>query len=271
MKIFAVRDEDNTTNKAVAYLFYYEKEKRFYIELPEEADPWETPLILSSFLKKGQKTINAYWSRIWVQQRIVPSDRQNLGMILRDNGLDFYDEYKLLTMTNGRCSQDSYYLEPISEKDLPKEFVKRNQQKVEDVIPLPENQLLVFFRDGCVKKHDLVQLAGTDKRFAPALRNEKTFRAVNVETDGYGICWGENLCIECGKLYAAGKRVPLSMEEFKCFVRERVVDSAEAAEELTCSKQNVDDLAKRGKLHPIKEGAKYRLFLKSEVMQRKWK
>ena len=186
MKIFAVRDEDNTTNKAVAYLFYYEKEKRFYIEFPEEADPWETPLILSSFLKKGQKTINAYWSRIWVQQRIVPSDRQNLGMILRDNGLDFYDEYKLLTMTNGRCSQDSYYLEPISEKDIPKEFVKRNQQKVEDVIPLPENQLLVFFRDGCVKKHDLVQLASTDKRFAPVLRNENTFRAVNVETDGYG-------------------------------------------------------------------------------------
>lgn len=162
-------------------------------------------------------------------------------------------------------------LRMISEKDIPKEFVKRNQQKVEDVIPLPENQLLVFFRDGCVKKHDLVQLASTDKRFAPVLQNENTFRAVNVETDGYGICWGENLCIECGKLYAAGKKVPLSMEEFKCFVRERVVDSAEAAEELACSKQNVDDLAKRGKLHPIKEGAKYRLFLKSEVMQRKWK
>ena len=26
----------------------------------------------------------------------------------------------------------------------------------------------------------------------------------------------------------------------------------------------------RSKLHPIKEGAKYRLFLKSEVLQRKW-
>ena len=166
MKIFAVRDEDNTTNKAVAYLFYYEKEKRFYIELPEDADPWETPLILSSFLKKGQKTINAYWSRIWVQQRIVPSDRQNLGMILRDNGLDFYDEYKLLTMTNGRCSQDSYYLEPISEKDLPKEFVKRNQQKVEDVIPLPENQLLVFFR---VQTSGLLRCSRTKIHFAPLM------------------------------------------------------------------------------------------------------
>ena len=124
---------------------------------------------------------------------------------------------------------------------------------------------------GSMRQFRYRQVASTDKRFAPVLRNENTFRAVNVETDGYGICWGENLCIECGKLYAAGKRVPLSMEEFKCFVRERVVDSAEAAEELTCSKQNVDDLAKRGKLHPIKEGAKYRLFLKSEVMQRKWK
>ena len=30
MKIFAVRDEDNTTNKAVAYLFYYEKENVLY-------------------------------------------------------------------------------------------------------------------------------------------------------------------------------------------------------------------------------------------------
>ena len=31
MKIFAVRDEDNTTNKAVAYLFYYGKESAFRI------------------------------------------------------------------------------------------------------------------------------------------------------------------------------------------------------------------------------------------------
>ena len=271
MKIFAVRDEESTSKKDVAYLFCYEKENRFYIELPDDADPWETPLLLSSFLKKGQKTINAHWSKVWVQQRIVPPDRQNLGMILRDNGLDHYDEYKLLTMTDGRCSQDSYYLVLLSEKDLPEAFVERNQRKVEDVIPLPENQLIVFFRDGSVRKQDLKQLAGMEKQFAPILRNEKIFRSVNVETGGNGICWGENICIESEKLYTNGKTVPLSLEEFKCFVKERVVDSAEAAEELGCSKQNVDDLAKREKLHPIKEGAKYRLFLKSEVTQRKWK
>ena len=271
MKIFAIRDEENTAVKNVAYLFYYEKEKRFYIELPDDADPWETPLLLSSFLKRGQKTVNAYWSRLWVQQRIVPTDRQNLGMILRDNGLAEYDEYKLLTMTDGRCAQDSYYLVPISEKDLPKEFIKRNQQKVEDVIPLPDTQLLVFFRDGRVRKHDVANLVSDDKRFYPVLHNDSIFRTVNVETDGHGICWGENLCIDCARLYASGREVPLALDEFRSFVKERVIDSAEAAEELSCSMQNIDDLVRRGKLHPIKESTKYRLFLKSEVLQRKWK
>lgn len=93
MKIFAVRDENDALRKNIAYLFYYEKEKRSYIELPEDADPWETPLILSSFLRRGERMVNAYWSKVWVQQRIVPPDRQNLGMILRDNGMDSYDEF----------------------------------------------------------------------------------------------------------------------------------------------------------------------------------
>ena len=47
-------------HKDLAYLFYYEKEKLFFTELPEEADPWETPLLLSSFAERGIKTVNSY-------------------------------------------------------------------------------------------------------------------------------------------------------------------------------------------------------------------
>ena len=90
MKIFAIRNEEDENRKDLGYLIYYEKPRRFYIELPDDADPWETPLILSSCLKRGEKTISAYWSKVWVQQRIIPSDRQNLGRILKDNGLDSY-------------------------------------------------------------------------------------------------------------------------------------------------------------------------------------
>ena len=46
MKIFAIRDESAEVQKDLAYLLYYEFEKRFYIELPEGADPWELPLLL---------------------------------------------------------------------------------------------------------------------------------------------------------------------------------------------------------------------------------
>ena len=118
MKIFAIRDASADTQKDLAYLLYYEIDKRFYIELPEDADPWETPLLLSGFARKGENTVNAYWSRIWVQQRIVPPDRQNIGQILRDNGLSVYDEYALLMLSAGRCEQDDYYLVPMEESAL---------------------------------------------------------------------------------------------------------------------------------------------------------
>ena len=37
MKIFAIRDESSQEQKDLAYLLYYEQEKRFYIELCRKA------------------------------------------------------------------------------------------------------------------------------------------------------------------------------------------------------------------------------------------
>ena len=67
MKIYAIRDESVQEQKDLAYLLYYGREKQFYIELPENADAWETPLLLDSFVKRGETTVNSYWSKIWVQ------------------------------------------------------------------------------------------------------------------------------------------------------------------------------------------------------------
>ena len=132
MKIFAIRSESMRKAKNLAYLIYYEKEKTFYIEIPDDADEWETPLILSSYLKKGEKTINSNHSRMWVQQRIVPTDRQNLGQILKENNLENYDEFELLMLSKGRCSQDDYYLYPLSEDKLPADFEVRFSKRIED-------------------------------------------------------------------------------------------------------------------------------------------
>ncbi|HOD93871.1 MAG TPA: DUF2442 domain-containing protein [Clostridia bacterium] len=271
MRIFAIRDETDSTNKDIAFLIYYEREKRFYIELPDNADPWETPLLLSSFLKRGEKTVNAYWSRIWVQQRIIPSDRQNIGQILKDNKLEAYDEFDLLMLANGRCAQDNYYLVPVSEVNLPENYMRRFQKKIEDIVPLAENQLLVFFRDGNVKKCDVKSFLINNKAFLPILKDSNLFRRVSIQPGGYGVFWGENLNITDNVLYDCGKDVPLSLEDFRLFVENRVINTAEAAELLDCSRQNIDDLIRRNKLHPIKVTNKNKLFLKSEIIQRNWK
>ena len=270
MKIFAIRDESAEIQKDLAFLLYYELEKRFYIELPEDADPWETPLLLDSFAKRNEMTVNSYWSKMWVQQRIIPTDRQNLGEILRDNNLKEYDEFELLMLAMGRCAQDDYYLVPLSEEELPKEITKRFATRIEDVLPLDDFCLLVFFRDGTVKKCDLKAHFEKTKAFQILLKKPEYFDAVQMETGGYGVAWDVNMTISDTMLYRIGKKVPLTMADFRNFVVQRVINASEAAEILDCSRQNIIDLTKRGKLHPIKSSEKNTLYLKSEVLKRNW-
>ncbi|MDO5442030.1 MAG: helix-turn-helix domain-containing protein [Bacillota bacterium] len=270
MKIFAIRDENDKSKKDIAYLLYYEVDKRFYIELKENADPWETPLILSAFAKRGERTINSYWSKLWVQQRIVPPDRQNIGQILKDNGLKTYDEFELLLLASGRCEQDDYYLVPINLEELPKKILARLNRKIEDIVPLSANNLLVFFCDGTIKKCDLNEYFKKTQHFDILLKHTEYFNKVKIQAGGYGVSWDENLFIPDSILYSIGKKVPLTADDFKSFASERIVNSAEVAELLNCSRQYVNELVKTDKLHPIKTSEKNTLFLKSEVLKRLW-
>lgn len=270
MKIFAIRDESAEIQKNLAYLLYYEMEKRFYIELSEGSDPWELPLLLDSFVKKKETTVNSYWSKIWVQQRIIPTDRQNITEILRDNQLDEYDEFALLMLAMGRCAQDDYYLVPIDEKDLPDEITKRFATKIEDVLPLDNYSLLVFFRDGLVKKCELEKYFAKKSEFQILLKKPEYFEHVRMQTGGYGVSWDVNMNVTDSELYCMGRRVPLTAADFQSFVVHRVINVSEAAELLGCSRQNIMDLTKRGKLHPIKTSEKNTLYLKSEILKRNW-
>ncbi len=270
MRVFAIRDEYDISKRDVAYLLYYEKAKQFYIELPDDADPWETPLLLSSLLKNGEKTINSYWSRMWVRQRIVPEDRQNLGQILKENGLQEYDEFELLLAGKGRCAQDDYYLEEITEESLLVRFCGRYEKRIDDVVCLDDRCVLVFFRNGKVKKVDLNKTEQLNTQLNRLLKYDELFRKLTVQPGGYGICWGEKNIIKGEQLYEAGEDVPLSKKDFCNFVSNGLVGTAEAMELLDCSRQNINDLIKRGKLTPVKKEQKNTLFLKSEISQRNW-
>lgn len=270
MKIFAIRDELDPSNKNLAYLLYYEKAKKFYIELPENCDPWEMPLVISSFAKKGTLTVNSYWSKVWVQQRIIPTDRQNLGQILKENNLKEYDEYELLRLSDGRCEQDDYYLVPIKQKDLPDNFKARNDRKIEYVVPLDNYNLIVFFRNGTTKKCNVKKYFDEIVKFNSKYKDKELFKKAKIIVGGYGLTWGNLLNISNDDLFDNGKVIPLTIDDFKCFISEAVVNSTEAAEILNCSRQNIEDLVKRDKLHPVRQSERNKLFLKDEIMQREW-
>ena len=269
MRVFAVRDESLPGDRILAWLICYEKAKAFYIELPDDADPWETPPILSSFVKKGEHSVNAYWSRLWVQQRILPPDRQNIGTILKENGLQVYDELSLLVLSEGRCAQDDCYLEEIPPDCLPQTLLSRWRTKVEDVVPLEPPGLLVFFRNGETGIVNVEALVGAVPACEPYCRNRERFGRVEIQPDGYGVMWSEQAALPDALLYRNRQPVPLSAEDFRTFVNRRVVTTSEACGILECSRQNIDDLVRRKKLWPLRADAKNRLFLKSELLQRK--
>lgn len=265
MRIFVIRD-DELPGKDLGYLMYYEQAKTFYIELPDDADEWETPLILSSFVRRGEYSVDAYWSLQWVRQRIVPQDRQNLGQILKDNHLKEYDELALLLPGQGRCAQDSLFIEELD--DVPETIAYRWNYKLEDVIPLENCELLAFFRDGTARRISVSELVHDNRVFAPYLSGGELFRKVALQPDGYGVCWSDSAVLSDHLLYQSGESVPLKLEDFCHFVTMRIVNTAEAQRLLGCSRQNISDLVKRDKLHPVRIDGNNRMFRLAEVQQR---
>lgn len=111
MKKYAVKRTGN--DKILSILSYDEKAKTYQIDIPEDVSEGEAPFLMALFLQKGCRHIDEEWSMRWVRGRIIPSSRQNIGQILRENHMSSYDEHQLLMLHGGRCCQDELYLEGI--------------------------------------------------------------------------------------------------------------------------------------------------------------
>jgi len=59
-----------------------------------------------------------------------------------------------------------------------------------------------------------------------------------------------------------------SDDELILFINENVITTMEVAELLSCSRQNIDDLVRRGKLTPIRKTHRDKWFLKSDILAR---
>ena len=264
MKIFVIRDEA-ALKLVIGYLFYYEKSDTFSIELSPEIEETEAPLFLASFIKRGIYTVDPEWSARWVQQRIIPTDRQNIGMILRDNGLKEYQPCRLLMLCGGRCAQDDCSVMPINENQLPEWMAERKKRKLELAVPMKEQEIFLIFCDGSVRKADLKNELSNKRRFQILLSRPELFRSVRLLPGGNGITWGEGIFLMAETLYSKGKKIGINKEEFRIILKGSILDTADVCRELQCSRQYVNRLVQMQELSCLKESGNNRLYERREV------
>ncbi len=265
MKIFEIIDAENALLAGV--LLYYEKEKTCIVELPEYLDEWTAPLLFTSYVKRKIYTIPRDISFLWVKERVIPSGRQNIKNILEQHHLQSYDEMKFLEISEGRCSQDSLYIKKIEE--LPDFVIKRRQKNIVECVFLENHTILCFFADDTIKKISLENLKEADD-IEKIISNEQVYHSGKVGTDGYFITFNDSLDIPSGILHDAGITIPLSMNEFKAFVQQNILDTTESCNMLECSRQNISYMVSQEQLVPIKEDVRGNLYLKGDVLRTMW-
>lgn len=284
MQAYAIRDASIDKARDLAWLLYYEREDAFHIEICDDVDEWDAPLILSSFVKRRIRSLDPYWSRVWVSQRIVPPDRQNLGMILKENGLLEYDEHRLLVLADGRCAQDDCFIVPLKSRALPQDLSVRLSKTLSAFVYSPDHTLL-FFRDGLtiwapaeelsvsmVSPMDQYILEYRHKAEEPDPRMQqhllvyqRKLSELRLQPGGHGLQIDDQLFVSSERLREIGQAVPLSANDMNLYMQQNLVDTATAAEILGCTRQNIQDLVRRGKLTPVMTFKNSFLFFKGEL------
>ena len=267
MKAFVLKDAADNDRK-IAYLIYYETEKRFYLEIADDASYGDLPVSLHIYMRNGNRSLNSQQASDWVSQRIVPSERQNINQFLREMKIREYDDYSFLLMNKGRCSQDDCYLESIDGSFLPDSIQERFVTLIEDFSYLDRSRLLVFFKNGMVKKCDLSDIIKED-RYHGLIYSPERYADLKISGNGHELCFNENLCISHRDLYKKGIALRITGGEYLSSIRSLLVSTAQACEMLSCSRQNISDLVRREKLVPFIRTGKEMLFLKRDVLQRK--
>lgn len=239
MKIYAVKD----INYIFAYLFINDRKDNCYLELIEDLPYY--PLFLDLFIKKNKKIINNYYTMKWINERVIPYERQNIIDILKDNNLKYYNEISMFIMAGGRSSMDNTYLAEIKYQDIDDKIKNRRNKLIKDFINLKEN-LIVFFEDGKTKlcKHQIKN----NKPFLNELANEIIFD--NVTRYDYL------------ELYENGIDFPLTYYELIEYINQNIYSTNDIKEEFDFTRQYVYKLKEKNKILSLNNN----LFIKNDIL-----
>lgn len=111
MRRFKLLNSEGNNNQAAAIVVYDEDKRTWGASICDWAKAKDLPV---QFIKETDGIVDPEFVHAWVEERIPPATRQNIGQILREHGLDEYDECELLAKSKGRSLQDGFYLKEIT-------------------------------------------------------------------------------------------------------------------------------------------------------------
>ena len=82
--------------------------------------------------------------------------------------------------------------------------------------------------------------------------------------------FNDSIDIPAAVLYKSGILLPIKKRDFIAFVENNILDTIEAGEVLSCSRQNISYMVKQNRLKPVKENVMGNLFLKEDVIKNTW-
>ena len=105
MEIFEIRDS-SAENLLLGFLFYYEKDRRFYAELLEEIDEWYAPFIFSGQVHAGNSGVTVMGTTLSLE---TMNEKTLNGILLRNN----IPEKQVQSILSARDFHRQLYFEKI--------------------------------------------------------------------------------------------------------------------------------------------------------------
>lgn len=154
IKRLNIVDGRSRKSKPCAQLSYNTETGEYLIRIADDATADDVPMMMEPFVERDQLDMGPEWSRRWVEERLVPSSRQNIGEILRAHDLEEYDAFALLEASGGVSSQD-YFVVRLPDAGLPESREAMRRSVASGLADLRKQSGLL--------QHELAGLAGVNQ------------------------------------------------------------------------------------------------------------
>lgn len=220
MKVLEIRNKENI----FAYMFYTNNPNdSYYIELNKEAIDY--PVFFHLFIENNKYVINNYYSEKYINERIIPYERHNIGSILRENNMYNYNPIDFYIRALGKSSMDDTFIKKIKYEDVLDNVKERRKHLIKDFILLrSNNKLVIFFKNGVAKIIDINN--NPNKPFLSLFGEE--------------IIFDSKYRFDYDFLYKNGKDFPLSYSDLINYMDDNILNSGDICEKYSISRQYIN-------------------------------